>query len=300
MTKDIDALEFAAAHGGVVTAQRLADLGFTFHEIRGRVRRHNWKSIGRGSYRLIPVRDHRDSLLAAVTVLERAVISHESAAEIHGFTRVPLGLAVVSVHSRTTHDFPGVRVARCHDLDDSHVTFAGPVPITNVERTVVDLAAGRSCGHIGAIVDDLVSRKLLNFSAMVEIAGSVARKGKPGTVTMREVIEVRGGEVRPQSELERRARQLLESAGLPAPIPEFPIPWAPNRRFDDAYPEHKLAIEWDSRRYHGQLDAFEADRQRDREAAIHGWRVVRFTWQDLAERPDIVVDSIRQLLYMAS
>jgi hypothetical protein len=300
MTKDRDALEFAAAHGGVVTADRLAELGFTSHEIRGRVRRHNWKSIGRGGYRLIPIRDHRDSLLAAVTVLERAVISHESAAEIHGFTRIPLGLAVVSVHSRTTHDFPGVRAVRCHDLDESHVTFAGPVPVTTIERTVVDLAAGRSPGHVGAIVDDLVSRKLLDFPTMVEIAGSVARKGKPGTVTMREVIELRGGEMRPQSELERRARRLLESAGLPAPIPEFPIPWAPNRRFDDAYPEHKLAIEWDSRRYHGQLDAFEADRLRDREAAIHGWRVVRFTWQDVIDRPYRVVDTISQLLSIAS
>jgi hypothetical protein len=47
---------------------------------------------------------------------------------------------------------------------------------------------------------------------MVEIAGSVARKGKPGTVTMREVIELRGGEQRPQSELEKRARKLLEAS----------------------------------------------------------------------------------------
>jgi hypothetical protein len=235
-----------------------------------------------------------------VTVLERAVISHESAAEIHGFTRIPIGLAVVSVHSRTTHDFPGVRAVRCHDLDESHITSVGALPVTTVERTVVDLAAGRSPGHIGAIVDDLVSRNLLDFPTMVEIAGSVARKGKPGTVTMREVIELRGGEQRPQSELEKRARKLLKESGLPVPVPEFAIPWAPNRRFDDAYPQQKLAIEWDSRRYHGQLDAFEADRLRDREAAIHGWRIVRFTWHDVVERPHLVVETIRQLLSIAS
>jgi very-short-patch-repair endonuclease len=58
------------------------------------------------------------------------------------------------------------------------------------------------------------------------------------------------------------------------------------RRFDDAYPDHRLAIEWDGRRkYHGQFAAFEADRLRDREALLNGWRVVRFTWNDVNNRP---------------
>jgi hypothetical protein len=106
--------------------------------------------------------------------------------------------------------------------------------------------------------------------------------------------------MRPQSELERRARDLIASAGLPMPIHEYPIPWAPGRRFDDAYPDQRLAIEWDSRRYHGQLEAFEADRLRDRTAALHGWRVIRFTWQDVEQRPAMVVESIRLLLELAS
>ncbi|MEX1270816.1 MAG: hypothetical protein WEB55_00005, partial [Acidimicrobiia bacterium] len=187
-----------------------------------------------------------------------------------------------------------------HDLDDSHVTVVGALPVTTVERTVVDIAKTRHPKHIGAIVDDLVSRGALDFSTLAQIAESVARRGKPGTVTMRSVIDERGGAMLSQSELERRARALIESSGLPQPIHEYAIPWAPERRFDDAYPEAKLAIEWDSRRFHGQLDAFEADRRRDRTAAIHGWRVVRFTWRDVVERPREIVNSIRLLLARAS
>jgi predicted transcriptional regulator of viral defense system len=302
MTKNDEVREFAASHGGVVPASELERLGITPNQIRSKVRRHGWVSLGRGAYRLFPARDHRDNLLAAVTVLERAVVSHESAAEIHGFSRLPKGKAIVTVHSRTTHKFrfDEVLAHRTHDLDPSHVTVVGALPVTTVERTVVDLAAPRHPKHIGAIVDDLVSRGLLDFSMLMQIAESVARKGKPGTVTMRTVIEERGGAMRAQSELERRARALIESAGLPQPIHEFAIPWAPERRFDDAYPHAKLAIEWDSRRYHGQLEAFEADRRRDRAAAIHGWRVVRFTWEDLEVRPREVIDSIRLLLARAS
>lgn len=302
MTNNDEVREFAASHGGVVPALELDRLGFTPNQIRSKVRRHGWVSLGRGAYRLFPARDHRDSLLGAVTVLERAVVSHESAAEIHGFSRLPKGKAIVTVHSRTTHKFrfDEVLAHRTHDLDPAHVTVVGALPVTTVERTVVDLAAPRHPKHIGAIVDDLVSRGLLDFTALMQIAESVARKGKPGTVTMRTVIEERGGAMRAQSELERRARALIESSGLPQPLPEFAIPWAPERRFDDAYPEVKLAIEWDSRRYHGQLEAFEADRRRDRTAAIHGWTVVRFTWADLDQRPHEVLDSIRLLLARAS
>ena len=135
MTNNDEVREFAAAHGGVVPAPELDLIGFTPIQIRSKVRRHGWVSLGRGAYRLFPARDHRDNLLAAVTVLERAVVSHESAAEIHGFSRVPKGKAIVTVHSRTTYKFRFDEVVahRTHDLDPSHVTVVGALPVTTVE-----------------------------------------------------------------------------------------------------------------------------------------------------------------------
>jgi hypothetical protein len=189
-----------------------------------------------------------------------------------------------------------VDIRRSHDIDDWHVTRVDGLPVTTVERTVVDLAANRSVGHVGAIVDDLVTQGRLDLEFLRSAAESVARRGKPGTVTVRTVIERRLGLDHSESELERRARLVIANAGLPRPRSEYPIPWAPHRRFDDAYPKVKLAIEWDSRRYHGQLASFETDRQRDRDATINGWRVVRFTWSDVTERPHQVVDTISTLL----
>ena len=57
-----------------------------------------------------------------------------------------------------------------------------------------------------------------------------------------------------------------------------------------------LAIEWDSRRWHEMADAFVTDRERDRQAFLHGWRVVRFTWVDVTRTPEEVVSTVRQLL----
>jgi hypothetical protein len=263
MTNNDEVREFAAAHGGVVPAFELERLGLTANQIRSKVRRHGWVSLGRGAYRLFPTRDHRDSLLAAVTVLERAVVSHESAAEIHGFSRLPKGKAIVTVHSRTTHKFRFDEVLAHRN--------SRPRPLPRDGRWCPSGHDGRADGggSCGAAPSEAHRSNrgrpgeswVLDFSMLMQIAESVARKGKPGTVTMRTVIEERGGAMRAQSELERRARALIESAGLPQPIHEFAIPWAPERRFDDAYPDAKLAIEWDSRRFHGQLEAFEADQK---------------------------------------
>lgn len=289
-------LDFANAHGGVVTRTFLDQTNMTRGQIETRVRRHGWKSLGRGAYRVLEARDLKDRLSGAVAAIEASAVSHESAAELHRFRLLPTGVAVVSAHSRTTHQFDGVLVRRTHDLDSAHLTRVDGLPCTTVPRTVVDLAPGVSDRRLGAILDDLIVRGRLELADVDVVLSSVARRGKPGVRRMRRVLASRWGENHSASILERRARSLLARSGLPKPVSEFPIPWSIGRRFDDAYPDHRLAIEWDGRKYHGQFSAFEADRQRDREALENGWKVLRFTWNDVNNRPQMVVDSVRSLL----
>ena len=289
-------LDFANAHGGVVTRHFLEQLNLSRGQIEMRVRRHGWKSIGRGAYRVLEARDVRDRLSGAIAAINASAVSHESAAELHGFRLLPTGVAVVSAHSRTTHQFDGVLVHRTHDLDPSHLTRVDGLPCTTVARTIVDLAPGVSDRRLGAIVDDLVVRRRVELSEVDVVLASIARQGKPGVTRMRRVLTSRWGEDHNASILERRARSLLARSGLPRPVSEFPIPWSDGRRFDDAYPDHRLALEWDGRKYHGQFSAFEADRRRDREALENGWRVLRFTWNDVNNRPQMVVDTVGSLL----
>ncbi len=99
--------------------------------------------------------------------------------------------------------------------------------------------------------------------------------------------------------MERLGARILITEGLPAPHFEFSIPWEADRRFDVAYPDQLLAIEWDSRRWHTRADAFVRDRERDRRAVLHGWRVLRFTWEDLTDQPLMVVESVRGALTLS-
>jgi hypothetical protein len=225
-----------------------------------------------------------------------AVVSHESAGLLHGFPFVEARGVTVSHHSRTTHEFPDVEVRRNHDLDEWHVTTVDGVRLTTVARTIVDLAADRSVRHIGAILDRLVSDQQVDIFEVDAVLAATGRRGKPGTTTMREVLDARVGADRSASELERRGRKLIAAAGLPMPVSEFPIPWTVNRRFDDAYPDRTIAIEWDSQRFHGQKASFEADRIRNRDATINGWVIIRFTWEDVHLRPQQIVETLRAVL----
>ncbi|MDX1448771.1 MAG: hypothetical protein R3246_06860 [Acidimicrobiia bacterium] len=294
---DAAAVRLAMTHGGTLNRAQVLDLGFTPRQIQYRVSRDIWTVVRRGVYEIAPPRDRRDLMRTVLLTWPQSVVSHESAAQLHELPFVPASEdLVISNHSRTTHDIPGLVIRRTHDLDEWHTTTVDRIRVTTIARTVVDLAIDRTPRHIGAIVDRLVSEQRLELLELAAVLKATGRRGKPGTTTMRKVLDRRIGEDLSASVLERRGRKLIEMAGLPTPISEFPVPWSIGRRFDDAYPVESIAIEWDSRRFHGQVAAFEADRIRDRDAAIHGWVVVRFTWEDVNRYPNRVVDTLRSLL----
>ncbi len=58
----------------------------------------------------------------------------------------------------------------------------------------------------------------------------------------------------------------------------------------------RLIVEADSFEHHRDRAAFEADRARDAELALIGYRVVRFTWRRVRDDPAGVAATIRRLL----
>ena len=296
MNLDREAVRLAVHHGGVISRDQAYGCGFTKGQIDRRVRRGQWQPVGNFGYRVIEMSGFEDRLRAAVAALPRAVVSHEAAAQIHDLSKVPRDRPTVLVHSRTTHGFPGVIVRRCHDLLEEHVLERSGLPVTSIPRTIVDLAPHVSERHLSSILSSLIVERRVQIDNVWAVVDQVARRGKPGIANMRRVLAERDEGPRTGTPLERLGASVLRDFGLPEPLFEYPMPWDCSRRFDAAYPSAKLAIEWDSRRWHDDPDAFQRDRQRDREALLHGWSVVRFTWRDLVEHPTEVAGTVRQLL----
>lgn len=296
MNPDRLATEVAARQGGAIRRDQIREIGLSKGQIDSRVRSGRWTPIGHFGYRIIDMPEASDRVRAAIATLPGAVVSHDSAAEIHGMSRLRRGEATVLVHSRTTHDFPGVTVHRCHDLLDEHIVEIDGLPVTTVPRTIVDLSRFLTARHLTAVIASAITDQQTSMEAVHTVVNEVARRGKPGIRKLRWILDERAVGPRNGTELERIGAEVLRNGGLPEPRFEYPIPWSPDRRFDAAYPKSHLAIEWDSRRWHELIEAFARDRERDRQALLHGWRLVRFTWIDVTRTPDEVVSTIKQLL----
>jgi hypothetical protein len=295
---NVEALLYAiaAGQGGVVRREQALQRGMTRHQIDSRVKSGKWTSVASGGYRLISMEGPLEIVRAAVAVLPSAVASHFSAARIHRMQFVPVDSASVTVHARTTHCFPDAQVFRSLDIRDHHIEDWHGLPVTTVERTVVGLSAVVSQRHLATIVDDLLANRRTTVDELDTLLREVARRGRIGVRAMRAILESRSGTDQQRTMLERGGLRILRGGGFPSFEVEYPIPWDQDRRYDVAFVESQLAVEWDSFRWHSQERMFQSDRERDRDALEHGWRILRFTWRDVTVSPEAVDQSVRALL----
>lgn len=294
-------IEQALRNGGTITSAEAQALGAS-REWLARREKEGWLvRCAYSTYRLPGAESEWRATLAAACHRLGAVVSHESAAQLHGMPRLRPGLLIVSVPVRRTNRYPGVDVRQKTDLTPDQVARKADLPVTTPARTIIDMAAHIGVKRLGRLVDSSVAQGLTSYEALLALFQLLGRRGKPGTQRMRKVLEDRGGAPdRDLTELEHRLLDLIERAGLPNPTREFKAPWLAhtNGRVDLAYKDHRLVIEGDSRRWHMLADAFLADRERDNRAQLAGWRVLRFTWWDVEERPEYVVLMIREALSM--
>ena len=65
---------------------------------------------------------------------------------------------------------------------------------------------------------------------------------------------------------------------------------------DAVWSEQRLVVEVDGWGYHRSKRSFTNDRRRDRDLVKGGWRVVRFTSDDVTLRPEAVAAELSELL----
>lgn len=288
----------AESQDGLVTGEQAISAGLSRCVIRRRVRLGEWRYLGSDTYLIYGTLSATVYLRAAVLALP-AVVSHQSAARLHVLGCEPFRGAVVTVPSRRTYRFNGVQVHQSTDLHRRYVTRIAGFPITNPVRTMFDLASVTEIDELRGIAQKALAARRVTFEGLAEILEELGRRGRPGTTRFRELLEdVTPGYAAPESVMEERMLALLDEGGLPMPTLQMPLPWrSPTKgRVDFAYEADRVIIECDGRRWHTTMEAFESDRRRDNLAQLNGWRVLRFTWNDLNHSPVRVLYQISQAL----
>jgi very-short-patch-repair endonuclease len=299
MTATQDVISFAQANGGVFSIQEAVALGMPRTTLQRRIEEGIFVRVGRGMLALPGTATRSDLAMRAALRLLNGVISHESAARIHGFEGIPKSPPSITVSHRSSHRFPDIVVHQSTDLLESHVLEIDSIRVTTPVRTLVDLAKVFGPKRLERVIEHALTSGKVDIEEFIDLVTVLSRKGKRGMKKLHTIIHERLlGTAVSDTSLERALFKLIKDAGLPLPTRQFHAPWLKrlNGRVDFAYVNLRIVIEADSRRWHLTFDAFETDKIRDNAAQIAGWIVIRITWRMIKEEPDAVVNTIREAL----
>ncbi|GMU78877.1 MAG: hypothetical protein AMXMBFR46_16700 [Acidimicrobiia bacterium] len=298
-TVDSRIAEIAARQHGLVS-QRQADVaGATRGFVRYRVQVGRWARLHHSVYRLngSPITWRQELLGAVIAAGEGALAAERAAAALHGLPGYREGPVVVLAHRDRARPVPGAIVRESLCLPEHHTTVVDGIPVTTIARTLFDLAGHVHPGRAERALDNALARQFVTLPSCWRVLDDLAEHGRSGTVLFRELLTVRnGGYVAPASELERRLIDVLVSRGLPMPEREIDLGdrdrWL--GRVELVYGDDRLLIEADSRLHHSSFLDQQADRARDNGFMAAGYRVLRFTWDDVVTRPGWVAETVRR------
>ena len=148
------------------------------------------------------------------------------------------------------------------------------------------------------LVEQGLAERRFTLPEVGAVLGRVRRRGKPGVKKMAQVLDDLGpGDGIPHSELERLLDHVRELTGLPAPVHEHVLPNERGRTgfVDRCWPEAKLIVEGDGRKWHHRFQQALADNDRTLEAQALGWETSRLLWERLHHDAEGTAGTLREV-----
>jgi len=278
---------------GIISRVQALECGMSRRQIGLRIESGAWIAQGRGVYLHSAVPPSWRASLLSACFRFGAVASHRSAAVLHGIDGFRPGrreLLVARGKQRSAlRRGLDIHLHESTQMDRADVTFRDHIPCTGLARTVLDVAAVVSLKRLEHTIDAVVRDRMLEWIDLYDVLVRHSRRGRNGCGRLRAILDVRyGDETVPLSSWSRMVSDLLVDAGRPKPALEHRVLAADGSfvaQVDLAYPEHKLAIELDSIRWHLNHDSFRRDPRRRNKLILAGWTVLNFTWADYVDEP---------------
>jgi hypothetical protein len=228
---------------------------------------------------------------ALLLVGRQGVLSGRTAAALHGCTAAAdCGDIHVTVpYECRVRNRPGMVLHRDR-FDTADVTTRMGMPVLVLDFVIADLLCTQSRRLALACADQALAALPPNqretFRAEVDDR-LVHRDDRRGTRRAEVLLALATGLA--ESPPESWMRLLVADAGFPLPEPQFEVRDLNGRlvyRLDMAWPESRVALEYDG--FEAHEDRSEADAERDRRLAGRGWVVVRARAQDLRQSDRLI------------
>jgi hypothetical protein len=295
----------SASRRGWFTRSDALDAGYTASELRLRVRQGRWLRLSRDVY-VEPSgwpaderpweRARRLHVLTTHAVIARmgpnAVVSHQSAAVLHGLPTWGLDLTRVHVTraARRARSDNTVVVHRSPQ-DADHITVVDGLRVTTPDRSIAESACVSSYEVAVVLADAALHQRPITPDRLVATADR--HKHWIGSPAARAAARFADG--LSESVGESRLRVLMANEGIPTPRLQVVIRDHDDRfvgRVDFLLPG-RLIVEFDgAQKYGGGSDEVLAEKWREDRLRELGYQMVRVSWDDL-DRPRATAARIR-------
>lgn len=282
------ALALADRQAGVVTRPQLYELGLTPRTLSRRVGDGLWRAHGRD---VLVLRGTPDDLATRSRVAglrhPGSVLTGPSAAAVIGdgpWRGVDMGDRPWLVGRR--NQAPAARMVTHPGIAN---TTNGPWRIATTPAAIVDLLRFLPLARARDVAFAAVQTRTITLRDL-----ALATERLAGLAGLRQLEQVhRDLADGAHSYGERELLILLRLAGLTG--------WEANARVslpggfvivDVAFRRFRLAIEVDGRAFHTDRRSFQRDRTRQNRLMNAGWTVLRYTWEDVTQRPERVIAEI--------
>lgn len=298
MQLDDEVARIAAGHHGVISRSQALAVGLSTAQIRYRLRIGRWEQIRPGVYRIGGGVPSPVEPLAAAVAAGIGIASHLSAGALLDLADEHPPLPELTARLAGSHHHLDVRLHRTGDLAPSDTTTVDGIRTTNAVRTVIDLGARLDVPELVQVADRAIRLGLVHPDRLNARFADLSTRGRPGAAVTREVLRsIDPARAPAESELETMLDAVIAEGGLPTPVRQHVVRIDGRTfRLDLAYPELMIAIEADGFAVHGERAAFESDPERQNLLAAAGWLVLRFTWRQIRDQPDVVVATIARAM----
>jgi very-short-patch-repair endonuclease len=282
---DITLARIAARQHGLLRLIQLLAAGLSRQTISRRVRDGRLHHVYRGVYALghRGLSRHGLWLAGAHAAGEGAGLSHLCSTALWGLRELRTDFVDVVAPTRRRIKGP-IRVHVSRSLVPSDIVVRKGIPVTTVARTCVDLTDVLTPHQLANVMHEAAYRKCLNLAQLGE---AMARgKGRPNLRRLEKALALNAmGSAGTKSPHEDAFLSLVQFADISEPRVNMHVL---GEEVDCHWPERKLVVEVDGRG-HDRRRTKRDDARRDRLFREAGWKVLRFSGDDIAQRPQEVI-----------
>ena len=285
----------AASQGGVVTRAQIrrAD-DVSASAIDRLIRQHVLLPIAAGVFLVAGAPPSHQAHVWSAVLSTRGVLCGATAAELWGLvTGRAKRVHVLIPHRRRITPPPHVRLVRWRTAAPP-TCVRDALPMTTARWTATTMLAQLPATEALRLADRALQRGWIERADLIDRLRRYPKRH--GNTQLRRLLDATADGAAAESE--RRLHQILRNGRITGWHANYPV-WSGGDLIavvDLALVERRIAVEVDGMAYHVDVDTFRHDRRRQNALLALGWRVIRFTWADLADRPAYVQNLLRRII----